>query len=245
MPWIEYHTALRDHWKIQRLADIIGSDYISALGAISCLWLWVTEYSPNGDISRFQDNEIRNAARCKSEKFCKSSLLSCELIDDKEFIKDWKKHGLKLLVSKRKSMKKYRERLRHRDTTVVHNHTIPNRTVPNHINTIQPEKSPAGFSEDFVKKADEAKKRHFNIYQLMNRFYKESKLAEKLPEGVFSAVLDEFNLRGGAVRDHWPYFIKVLENKSAVYFASKNIKESEEFKKKPALSIGEIMARIK
>lgn len=133
MAWIEYHTALRDHWKIQRLADIIGCEYITALGSVSCLWLWIAEYSPNGDISRFQDNEIRNASRCKSEKFCKSSLLSCELIDDKGFIKDWKKHGLKLLVSKRKSMKRYRERLRHRDTTVVHNLTVPNLTKPIYI----------------------------------------------------------------------------------------------------------------
>lgn len=108
-----------------------------------------------------------------------------------------------------------------------------------------PLKATAEFSEGFIKKADEAKTKGLNIYQLMNRFYKESKLTEKLPEAVFSAVLDEFNLRGEVVKDHWPYFIKVLENKSAVHFASRNIQEGEEFKKKPAFSIAQIMESMK
>lgn len=47
------------------------------------------------------------------------------------------------------------------------------------------------------------------------------------------------------IKDHWPYFIRVLENKSAVHFATKNTKEGETFKKQPAFSIAEIMAGMK
>ncbi len=137
MAWIEYHTALRDHWKVQLLADGLGCEYAHALGYVSCLWLWCAEYSPKGDLSSFNDSQISSAARCKHEKFSKNFLKICKLIDKKDRINDWHKHGIKLLVSKRNSMKKYRKnvapRLRHRDTTVVHNLTVPNLTKPIYI----------------------------------------------------------------------------------------------------------------
>jgi len=63
MAWIEYHTALRDHWKIKRLADSLGVEYVTALGAISCLWLWCAEYSQKGYLGRLTDEEIRFAAK--------------------------------------------------------------------------------------------------------------------------------------------------------------------------------------
>ncbi len=134
MAWIEFHTELRDHWKIQRLANILEIEYAHALGIMGCLWLWVAIYSPKGDISRFSDDEIRDACRNKNINLTKDTLKKCSLITEKEIINDWDKHGIKLLVSKRKSMKKYRQRISHRDTTVVHNRTVPNRTVPNLTN---------------------------------------------------------------------------------------------------------------
>lgn len=121
----------------------------------------------------------------------------------------------------------------------------PNLTQPNLTNKNQPEKPPAQFSEEFVKKADEAKKKGFNIYQLSGKFYKESKLSEKLPESVLLAVLEEFNLRGSGVEEIWPYFLRVLGNKSALYFAEKNIKEGEAYKDKTAFSIADIIAGLK
>lgn len=125
MAWIEFHTALRDHWKIQRLADELNMPYTQALGSISCLWLWCVENSPKGDLTRFTDYEICCAMRLKNdsltEKNVKNALKRCELIDEDERINDWAKHGIKLLVSSRKRMRKYRNLLRNKNVTVACN----------------------------------------------------------------------------------------------------------------------------
>lgn len=134
MAWIEFHLALRDHWKIKRLADMMEVEYITALGAVSCLWCWVAEYSPKGFINKFSTTEIRDAARCSNEKFTFEALKSCELINEKGQVNDWNKHGIKLLESTRKRMKKYRERLRNSNATVPIYPTVPNLTVPNLTN---------------------------------------------------------------------------------------------------------------
>ena len=65
------------------------------------------------------------------------TLKKCELIDEKGRIHDWSKHGLKLLVSTRKRMRRYRERLRNRNVTVTP--TVPNLTVPNLTNNNIPQ----------------------------------------------------------------------------------------------------------
>lgn len=119
MAWIEYHTQLRDHWKIQRLADHLEVEYHHALGIVSCLWLWCVDYASDGDISRFSDSEIRRGVRTNLEKFCKNLLKNCELIDDKERINDWKKHGIKLLESNRLRQKKHRLQSRYGNVTVT------------------------------------------------------------------------------------------------------------------------------
>lgn len=119
MSWIEYHTALRDHWKIQRLADSLNVHYCHALGAVSCLWLWCVENSPKGEINKFTDAEICNAMRLKSDFEVKKMLKNCELIDELERINDWHKHGIKYLKSTRNRMKQYRNRLRNRNVTVT------------------------------------------------------------------------------------------------------------------------------
>lgn len=146
MAWIEYHIGLRDHWKIKRLSVELDVEYITALGAISCLWLWVAEYAPDGDIKRFTNIELRDAARCNNLKMTIEALKKCELVDSKCRINDWRKHGLKLLESKRKRQREYMKRRRHADvnsTSTIPNQ--PNHTIPNLTNKrkrllyIQPE----------------------------------------------------------------------------------------------------------
>jgi hypothetical protein len=129
MAWIEYHTNLMDHWKIKMLSNELGVDYATALGHMSILWLWVAVFAPKGDLHRFTDQQIREAARCSLQKFCKSTLQNCFLMTDKERINDWHKHGLKLLESNRKRIKRHREKKRNGNVTVTS--TLPNLTLPN------------------------------------------------------------------------------------------------------------------
>lgn len=128
-------------------------------------------------------------------------------------------------------------------TNGCHLGTEPNLTKPNLTKPIKdPPENLAGFSKEFVEKAEKAKALGFNIYQLSGSFYKQSNLSDKLPEAVLSAVLDEFEKRGESVEEHWPYFLRVLQSKSAEYFANKNIQDSVKFNDKFAFSVAEILA---
>lgn len=131
--WIEYHVALRDHWKIQRFADKSKMPYAQALGHISCLWLWAVEYAQNGNVTKFTDSELCRAARLESEIAIKKLLKECELLDAKEVINDWRKHGMKYLLSSRKRVEEHRKRvtLQKRYSNVTVTSTQPNPTQPN------------------------------------------------------------------------------------------------------------------
>lgn len=102
------------------------------------------------------------------------------------------------------------------------------------------------YTKEFVKKAKLSQERGINIYALTNRFYKLSKLNQPIPEEVLEAVLDEFEKRKDNVSEIWPYFLRVLENKSAQHFSNKSAKEGENYKKERANSflIGNIMRNM-
>lgn len=133
MAWIEYHDSLLDHWKIRRFAKNLNIDYPTALGHISLLWLWAVKNAPNGILKRFENEEIQRAMQLeKTHIDVKKTLLACELIDKRNKIHDWHKHGLKYLVSTRKRVKEYRKRLRYGNVTVTPTNqpNQPNLTVP-------------------------------------------------------------------------------------------------------------------
>ena len=133
--WIEFHIALRDHWKIDRLSTALSCDYATALGYIACLWCWAAVNAPTGNLKRFNDVELCKASRLKSQKgyaiALKEILKRVELVDANDQIHDWCKHGIKLLESTRNRVKEYRERLRNSNVTVTPTlPTLPNHTLP-------------------------------------------------------------------------------------------------------------------
>lgn len=146
MAWIEFSLELWDHWKIDRLKDKLGVDYAKALGHISLLWIWAGKYAQNGNLKRFTNDEIDRAARWLGAKnLLKSALQDSALLDASGKLHDWSKHGIRLLLSNRKRVSRYREKYgekKHygnvtemapkRSTNLtLPNHTQPNLTVPN------------------------------------------------------------------------------------------------------------------
>lgn len=132
-PWIEFHLALRDHWKIHRLKDRLEIVYPHALGLVACLWTWAGSQAGDGYLDKFTDAEISAAARWEGDaKTFKSALEDAKLIDANGRLHDWSKHGLRLLKSSRKRQKQYRRKLRNGDVTVTSTKPfIPNQTKPN------------------------------------------------------------------------------------------------------------------
>lgn len=151
LAWIEFHLALRDHWKVNRLKDKLGIGYAQALGHIACLWTWVGSNAPSGDLKGFTSNEIDSAGRWEGAKnLFMEALKSSKLIDEKNKIHDWNKHGMRLIMSSRKRQKNYRnsERNSYITQTQQFRHTLsPSFSLSN--NNAVPEKFKG--TEAFIK----------------------------------------------------------------------------------------------
>lgn len=112
MSWIEYHDALRDFWKIERLAHILQVPYAHALGLLSCLWLWAVKNARDGKLKHFTDLEVAKAARWEgnAEGF-KEHLRICKLIDrGTDRLHDWSEYGTRMLEESRRKQREYRLR---------------------------------------------------------------------------------------------------------------------------------------
>lgn len=83
----------------------------------------------------------------------------------------------------------------------------------------------------------------FNIYALLGRFKKESKLKPDIPDEVVMAICNEHVKYKDQIKNQWPWFLKVLTMKSHEYFANQNIREHEENKKQQPTLLAEIMRR--
>lgn len=120
MAWIEFHEALRDHWKIHRLSKTLKISYSHALGCLGSLWLWAVSNATKGDLKTFTSDEIFRAMMLKNNTTdIKKVLQGCELLDEDFKIHDWRKHGISLLESNRKRQKKFREKQRYNNVTVT------------------------------------------------------------------------------------------------------------------------------
>lgn len=81
----------------------------------------------------------------------------------------------------------------------------------------------------------------FNISQMINRVNKKLKRIEPFPEEVILAVCDEYWKYKDTIKSQWPWFVRVLEAKSAEYYANKNIQEHAEIKKQGPMSLADIL----
>ena len=120
MPWIKSDSSLRNHPKTRRLARTLNICPFRAIGHLQCLWWWVMEYAPDGDISRHDAVDIAEAAGWDGdpEQFLRA-LISCGpgdsdgFVDKSMQIHDWKDYG-GALHEKRKSnadrQRRHRER---------------------------------------------------------------------------------------------------------------------------------------
>lgn len=110
MAWIHVEAGVRDHPKIRKLARDCGVDYATGLGTVVMLWTWTIEHAADGNLSRYDPDDIECAAGWTGEpgKWY-ASAVARRLIDANEegekivHIHDWDEHTTS-----------YREAARHR-----------------------------------------------------------------------------------------------------------------------------------
>ena len=62
MAWIESHQELRRHPKTRRVMRTLGVPVAQAIGHLHCLWWWAMDYAQDGDLSRYVNGDIADAA---------------------------------------------------------------------------------------------------------------------------------------------------------------------------------------
>lgn len=119
--WIESHQTLREHPKARKLAILLGVSVPAAIGHLHCLWWWAMDYAQEGDLSRFDAEDIAVAAMWDGDpELLVSALTKARFIETADetsvgSIHDWHDYAGRLIDKRRQNADRqsaYRERTR-------------------------------------------------------------------------------------------------------------------------------------
>lgn len=144
MAWIESHQTLKEHPKTKRLARILSIPQPAVIGHLHCFWWWALDYAQEGDLSKYDEHDIADAAMWDgdAEQFL-SAMVDAGYLDDEEgvyYIHDWMDYAGRLIERRQRDADRKRKERDVRGTSNGHskesvvtvpNRTQPNRTVPN------------------------------------------------------------------------------------------------------------------
>lgn len=87
MAWIESHQTLRSHPKTRKAARALGIPAVHLMGHLHCLWHWALDLAEDGDLSKFDAEDIAIAADWDgdADKFVQA-LLDCGFGDGPGFL---------------------------------------------------------------------------------------------------------------------------------------------------------------
>ena len=89
------------------------------------------------------------------------------------------------------------------------------------------------YDEPTERLIAECKQRGFNMWPMLAIFKKRSKINQDIPNEVISEICKEYLKMTRTLNADFPYFLKVLENKSREYFAKQQVAEHWKIKKEP------------
>ena len=100
MAWIPSHQELRDHPKTRRAARMAGVSVPTMIGHLHLLWHWTLDHAPDGDLSRFDADDLADGAMWDGDpKVLVDALLGCGPGDSSGFLNtdltlhDWDQFG--------------------------------------------------------------------------------------------------------------------------------------------------------
>ena len=89
MTWIKAHSELRDHPKRKRLSRILKLDTYQTIGLLNCLWWWVTDYAPDGDLSKYEAADIADGIDYSGDPDALLDALQSAGFIDERMVHDW------------------------------------------------------------------------------------------------------------------------------------------------------------
>jgi DnaD/phage-associated family protein len=180
MAWIESHQELARHPKTKKFARLLGVSLPSAVGHLHFFWWWAMDYAQDGDLSRYDQEEIADACGWEGEpQKILRALSESGFVDETEtsiLIHDWHEYAGRLIEKREQNKERKRKsRARHADVTrpsqeiirddrESHRATKPNQTIPNQTinntaattsapapNESQPESFPAAYKRVYQR----------------------------------------------------------------------------------------------
>lgn len=141
--WIESHQSLRNHPKIKKAARLCGINEFEMIGRLHCLWWWALDYAPDGDVTKYNGEDIESAVDWNGTPYAfYNALVDCgfnghcgllEKIEDTIVIHDWHEYGGRLLEKREANA----ERMREKRATHVQRTTAARAGATEQNNTIQ------------------------------------------------------------------------------------------------------------
>lgn len=167
MAWIESHQELARHPKTKKFARLLGVSLPAALGHLHLFWWWAMDYAQDGDISRYDMEELADACGWEGEpKKMFHALLDAGFTegDNGDYhIHDWFDYAGRLIEQREKNKERKRmSRAKKGDVTrpsrgqasddrESHGATEPNPTIPNQTEPLSTTTADAPPSETFYR----------------------------------------------------------------------------------------------
>lgn len=112
--WIKLYAAAFTHPKTRRLAKRLNIAPAAAVGHLSALWSFTAEFAPDGDLGRFDNEEVELGAGWEGEdgKFIGAAKAAGYLVERQGslLIHDWSDYGGKLVERRAAERKRSAER---------------------------------------------------------------------------------------------------------------------------------------
>jgi hypothetical protein len=158
MAWLESHQSLPQHPKTKRAARLLEIPIPLMIGHLHMLWYWCLDYAQDGDLGKYDDADIADAAGWEGEaaRFV-SALLDCAPRDEVGFLErdsdgilhihDWYDYAGKLIEQREANAQRMREARAARKNKRASNvqRTSGARagaTIPNQPNQTRPNQPP-------------------------------------------------------------------------------------------------------
>jgi hypothetical protein len=100
MAWLQSHQELRSHPKTIKAARLLGVSLPTMVGHLHLLWWWALDHAPDGDLSRFDAEDVAMAAQYEGNadalltalRECGPGISNGFLTVDKK-LHDWSEYG--------------------------------------------------------------------------------------------------------------------------------------------------------
>mgnify|MGYP003674429358 CR=1 FL=1 len=158
MSWIRVDVALCRHPKVMRFGKLMGVSRHEALGMLLDLWTWATDYTENGDLTRYESDELmqllginQNAALIKTDLL--EALVTSGFVDregDNLLLHDWDMYQGQL-EAQRKANRDRQRKYRQREKDVTVTNALPDgATQRNERNDTKRTVRPADRQDEYV-----------------------------------------------------------------------------------------------